>query len=262
MNYVYYWIIIINVWIAFAYYLNVKSGNYSELHNVSCSCFKNTSKYCNVTYRIKIQSRPRCSPDRPGQRETLGKFHLFFFPISSAISFKGPNAHIDAPSPTGPRIQSCHRVQGVHGAQPKNAASSTGGRRRRERWRNGREREGVSARIGDTYACVRMKTETRHTGVAELFMMPDRDAVLKQRCLRGRRPGFTHRHSCLPSRYSFSLSLSPSFFPPFATPSCPLFSLANFIRLHTRQLSHLYSLNRFNDEQAQRELPIVCRVLL
>lgn len=100
----------------------MKSGNYSELHNVSCSCFKNTSKYCNVTYRIKIQSRPRCSPDRPGQRETLGKFHLFFFPISSAISFKGPNAHIDAPSPTGPRIQSCHRVQGVHGAQPKNAA--------------------------------------------------------------------------------------------------------------------------------------------
>lgn len=98
------------------------------------SYFKEIMKYCNVTYRIKIRSRARCSLDRPA-RETLGKFHLFFFPISSAISFKGPNAHIDAPSPTGPQIQPCHRVQGVHDVAEKRCESARRRGRKKEKRR-------------------------------------------------------------------------------------------------------------------------------
>ena len=59
----------------------------------------------------------------------------------------------------------------------------------------------------------------------------------------------------------FLLVLSHSF--PLSLPLRLLFSLlANFILLRTRQLSHLYSLNRLNDEQARCEMRIVYRVLL
>lgn len=62
--------------------------------------------------------------------------------------------------------------------------------------------------------------QRRDTAVAELFMMPDRDAVSRQRCLRGKRLGFTHRHSCLsfsffpPSAFHLRLLFSTSLHPP------------------------------------------------
>jgi len=73
-----------------------------------------------------MQSRST-SPKDPRQVSPV-----LFFPISSAISFKGPNTHIDVPSPTGPQIQPCHRVQDVHGVAEKRS-ESTRGRRDRER---------------------------------------------------------------------------------------------------------------------------------
>jgi len=158
-----------------------------------------------------------------GPRDSLSRFHLFFFPISSAISFKGLNAHVHAPSPTGPHTDTAvlHCVQ--CSMYPKNAARGEEGG------------YGGGRREMDVRVCVYENRDEILVYTAELFMMPDRDAMPK-RSPRSRIPDFRHQHSSLPSCVLFHS------FPPF-TPDFLVFSFRSLILsscLLSRQLSCLY----------------------
>lgn len=89
-----------------------------------------------------MQSRSSSRERDPGQVSPV-----LFSPSRVLSLLKGPNAHLDVPSPTGPRTQSCHRVHGVAEKRPR--------RKKTERVRNvdGYARVYISR---DAYICARV----------------------------------------------------------------------------------------------------------